>query len=68
MNRDFEDTPLGDFASRHGRRPDFIDKFNNFLIWSKHQDLWKAAGKPNPFDDGDVSTVEFMKVQMGTSD
>jgi hypothetical protein len=63
---DFKDSPLGDFAMRYKRRTNFINKFNNFWMWSEpnNLDLWKSVYKSNPFDDGDVSVVEFMKVQL----
>ncbi len=65
MDYDFEETPLGNHANRNIRRSNFIDKFNNFWMWQDHIEMWGKMGRPNPFDDGDVSVVQFMRVNMG---
>ena len=66
MIDDFEDTPLGIHARRNIRRDNFIDKFNAFWVWQDHIEVWGDLGRPDPFDDGDVSVVQFMKAQMNT--
>ena len=64
MCEDFMETPLGIHARRNVHRDNFIDKFNNFWVWQDHRKIWGEMGKPDPFDDGDVSIVQFMQAQM----
>ncbi len=60
----FEETPLGIHAKRNVNRDNFIDKFNNFWVWENNITLWGKLGRPDPFDDGDISIAKFMEVQM----
>ena len=61
---DFNETPLGIHAIRNRKRNNFIDKFNDFWVWQDHIEIWNEMGRPDPFDDGDVSVVQFMQAQM----
>ena len=61
---DFNETPLGIHAKRNIKRDNFIDKFNAFWVWQDHLQIWREIGTPDPFDDGDVSVVQFMQTQM----
>ena len=64
MCADFAGTPLGIHARRNIQRDNFIDKFNNFWVWQDHIRIWGKMGRPDPFDDGDVSVELFMRAQM----
>ena len=60
----FENTPLGNHGIRNKHRNNFIDKFNDFWMWQDDIKMWGKMGRPDPFDAGDISVVEFMKAQM----
>ena len=60
----FKDTPLSNHAMRNRNRTNFIDKFNDFWMWKDDIKMWGKMGRPDPFDDGDVSVVQFMKAQL----
>ena len=65
---DFAKTPIGDHMLRKINRSNFIDFVNNFWMWQDVPELWAEAGKPNPFDDGDVSIAQFLSFNLGFKD
>ncbi len=60
----FEEDPLGIHGLRNKSKPNMIDKFNDFWVWQNDIRLWGKLGRPNPFDDSDISIVQFMRINI----
>lgn len=62
---EFRKSPLGYHGLRKKSQTNFIDSFNAFWMWQYDTKAWRNAGRPNPFDDGDISVAQFMKANLG---
>lgn len=61
MKNNFTETPLGYHTKRN---IDNINKINAFWMWQYHLDLWNKIGRPDPFDDNDISIAQLFKANM----
>ena len=62
---EFSETPLGIHGLHKKNRPDFINSFNAFWTWENDIKLWSELGRPDPFDDSDISIAAFVKANLG---
>lgn len=61
----FSETPLGYHAKINANNSNFINKVNAFWTWQYDLQLWNKIGRPDPFDDCDISIVQLFKANMG---
>ena len=63
--RDYRHKILLDRSLNHEKyKPNFIDAYNDLVVYLSDSKLWEKCGKPNPFLKDDISIEMLFKANM----